>query len=97
MWPQLLPLLFLAAACSQAKTPPNYTISVPPSAQVADVVRVIDGDTIEVNISDSLHTVRYIGIDTPETKHPTQGVEPFGPFAGLFSSPVRLGCEYGGI
>jgi micrococcal nuclease len=25
--------------------------------------------------------VRYIGINTPETKHPTRGVEPYGPEA----------------
>jgi micrococcal nuclease len=25
--------------------------------------------------------VRYLGIDTPETKHPTRGVEPYGPEA----------------
>ena len=28
-----------------------------------------------------MYTVRYIGIDTPETKHPTRGVEPYGPEA----------------
>ena len=30
------------------------------------VTRVIDGDTIEVNIGGTLFRVRYIGIDTPE-------------------------------
>lgn len=33
--------------------------------QVA-VTRVIDGDTIEVDISGTIYKVRYIGIDTPE-------------------------------
>lgn len=32
----------------------------------ATVLRVIDGDTIEVDISGNLFRVRYIGIDTPE-------------------------------
>lgn len=32
------------------------------------VTRVIDGDTIEVRINDARFTVRYIGIDAPETK-----------------------------
>ena len=27
------------------------------------------------------YTVRYIGVDTPETKHPTEGVQPYGPEA----------------
>ena len=37
------------------------------------VTRVIDGDTIEVSIADTIYTVRYIGIDTPELddKRPT--------------------------
>ena len=46
--------------------------------QPARVVRVIDGDTIEVDLNGGLYNVRYIGIDTPETKHPTRGVEPYG-------------------
>jgi len=29
-------------------------------------MKVIDGDTIEVNIGGTMHKVRYIGIDTPE-------------------------------
>jgi micrococcal nuclease len=44
----------------------------------AQVARVIDGDTIEVVIDGQQHTLRYIGIDTPETMHPTRGEEPFG-------------------
>jgi micrococcal nuclease len=42
------------------------------------VVEVVDGDTIKVSIDGALYTVRYIGVDTPETKHPTVGVECFG-------------------
>lgn len=72
---------FLVLACSQAITPANHKVTVPPSAEVADLVRIIDGDTIEVDINGVAYTVRYIGIDTPETKHPTRGVEPYGPEA----------------
>lgn len=32
----------------------------------------------EVNITGILYKVRYIGIDTPETVHPTRGEEPYG-------------------
>ncbi len=42
------------------------------------MVRIIDGDTIEVEIDGLLYTVRYIGVDTPETQHPTKGEEPYG-------------------
>jgi hypothetical protein len=44
----------------------------------AKVVRVIDGDTIQVDIDGELKTVRYIGIDTPETVHPNRPVEEGG-------------------
>lgn len=36
----------------------------------ASVIRVIDGDTIEVAIEGKLYKVRYIGIDTPEVGQP---------------------------
>ena len=39
---------------------------IPPSQVFADVVDVIDGDTIEVEIDGVTERVRYIGIDTPE-------------------------------
>ena len=43
------------------------------------VVRVVDGDTIQVCcIGWKREKVRYIGVDTPETHHPMRGVEPFG-------------------
>ena len=48
------------------------------------VSRVIDGDTIVVQIDNppmglrSTERVRLLGIDAPETMHPTRGEEPFG-------------------
>lgn len=41
----------------------------------AIVESVVDGDTIKLTTGE---TVRYIGIDTPETKHPQKGQECFG-------------------
>ncbi len=43
------------------------------------VVSVVDGDTIQVCcIGWKREKVRYIGINIPETKHPTKEVEHFG-------------------
>ena len=43
------------------------------------VVGVVDGDTIEICcVFGKREKVRYIGVDTPETKHPRKGVEPLG-------------------
>lgn len=49
-----------------------------PTENLARVTRVIDGDTIEVDIDGAVYKVRYIGIDTPETVHPSEPVECFG-------------------
>lgn len=45
---------------------------------VARVVRVVDGDTIRVRLGGREETVRYIGVDTPETKKPGTPVQCFG-------------------
>jgi len=43
------------------------------------VLEVFDGDTIQVSMPGGRsETVRYIGIDTPETHHPNRGVEELG-------------------
>ena len=55
--------------------------SGPSRSETATVVRVIDGDTIEVDLDGWRYTVRYIGINTPETNRPSRGVEFYGPEA----------------
>ncbi len=45
------------------------------------VERVIDGDTVRVRVRGFQDTVRLVGIDTPETRHPRTGVQCFGPEA----------------
>ena len=41
-------------------------------------MRVVDGDTIRVAFAGIEYPVRYIGIDTPETVHPSKPVEWMG-------------------
>jgi micrococcal nuclease len=45
------------------------------------VVAVVDGDTVRVHLGSGTETVRLLGIDTPETVHPTKPVQCFGPEA----------------
>lgn len=59
---------------------------------LAMVARVIDGDTIEVVFRSRSLDVRLIGVDTPETVHPSEPVECFGPQASSFTER-RLGGE----
>ena len=55
------------------------------------VTRVIDGDTVEVQRGTRVLTLRLIGIDTPETVHPSEPVECFGPAATRFAHDRLLG------
>ena len=57
-------------------------------SDVASVIRVIDGDTIILRLQGAIETVRLIGVDTPETVHPTKPVECFGPEASAFTNSV---------
>jgi micrococcal nuclease len=63
-----------------------------PAVHPATVVTVVDGDTIEVALVDGRHTtVRILGVDTPETKHPEIGVECFGPEAAAHTAARLAG------
>lgn len=50
----------------------------PSAGQIAQVMSVTDGDTLKVNLNGVIETIRVIGIDTPETVHPTEPVGCFG-------------------
>ncbi len=58
---------------------PTPTSTLPPIAygdcipkekrEVASVVEIVDGDTIKVDMNGKIYSVRYIGIDAPETAY----------------------------
>lgn len=62
-----------------------------PSVALGRVERVVDGDTFKVRIGAALYTVRALGIDTPETKHPYKPVEWYGPEASDYAERVLAG------
>jgi micrococcal nuclease len=60
------------------------------------VSRVIDGDTLEISPAiDGVEEVRLIGVDTPETVDPTEGIEPYGPEASAFAKRELTGRRVG--
>lgn len=59
----------------------------------AKVVNIVDGDTIDVMINEKKERVRLILIDTPETKHPRHGVQPFGQEASDFTTEYLTNKE----
>jgi micrococcal nuclease len=69
---------------------PAPVASPPSTRRVASVIDVIDGDTIEVSRSSGSESVRLIGVDTPETVHPSVPVECFGPKASSFTTTALL-------
>ena len=65
-----------------------FAASLVQAQQFVRVKRVIDGDTIQL---DSGVRVRLIGVNTPETKHPTKQVEYFGQEASAFTKRLVEG------
>jgi micrococcal nuclease len=63
----------------------------------AEVVDHVDGDTLRVRIPGppegigAVETVRFLGVDTPETVHPNRPVQRFGKEASEFTRDRLLG------
>lgn len=89
-WPRALPwiVLLLVVGLVLGGVPlPSWLggegdVRLEPGGEVrARVERVVDGDTIAVDIGGRSERVRYIGVDTPETVKPNAPVECYGPAA----------------
>jgi micrococcal nuclease len=72
-WRGVLTALAVATASAGCGHP-----SAPPATATGVVTRVIDGDTVTLDVADHQETARLLGIDTPETVHPTKPVMCFG-------------------
>jgi micrococcal nuclease len=67
----------------------------------AEVIDSVDGDTVRVRIASNggtapaelgvVETVRLLGVDTPETVHPSRPAERFGKEAGAFTRAQLVG------
>lgn len=56
------------------------------------VTRVVDGDTIVVDIAGEENKVRLIGVDTPESVHPDESRNvPYGKISSEFTRDALLG------
>jgi micrococcal nuclease len=55
------------------------------------VVQVLDGDTIVVQRGSYRDTIRLLGVDTPETHHPTKPVQCYGPEASAYTTRRLFG------
>jgi len=82
---QLLALFLFTCALLLSGCSNDLTVTSPNSATME---RVVDGDTIDIAIGGNTERVRLIGINTPETKHPTKGMECFGPEASAYTEQL---------
>ncbi len=71
----------------------NYSFN-PSNLEKVKVTGNVDGDTIKVNYQGKTESIRMIGVDTPETVHPSKPVEYFGKEASNFTkSMCPVGSE----
>lgn len=85
----LVAVLLFGDDGAQEDSPPGTGSSAEPESVVsAEVLRVVDGDTIEVDLDGREEDVRLIGVDTPETVKPGEPVQCFGPQASEFAKSV---------
>ena len=90
--PAILAVSILCIYCVVDATPtiPTRDFTGQPTYEVT---RVIDGDTVELLMDGKPITVRMIGVDTPETVHPSKPVEYYGKEASMFTKNLLRGEE----
>jgi micrococcal nuclease len=79
-------LVAVATGCTGRDRSSTPDSSLAPGA--ARVTRVVDGDTIVVDLGGHTEKVRLLGIDTPETKSPTKPVQCFGKEASAHTADL---------
>ena len=82
----VLPFFLLGALAFTGCRP--STAAAPTSPLAATVVKVIDGDTIDLRFGGTIERVRLIGIDTPETVKPNTPVQCYGPEASAHTKSL---------
>ena len=65
----------------------------PVQAESVKFSKCIDGDTADLSIDGEVKKVRFLAVDTPETKHPTKGEEPYGKEASNFTCEALKGAK----
>jgi micrococcal nuclease len=84
-------VLLLAAALALLGARVDFAKDDGDLPRQARVVRVVDGDTIAVQAGGRRETVRYIGIDTPESVKPNTPVQCFAKAASAANARLVRG------
>ncbi len=107
--PPLAPTVDLPPAGAKPRTPvigqppdpermptPDSALPMPPMPNgliAGQVVGVVDGDTVDVQINGAVERMRLIGINTPETVDPRRPVECFGKEASEHAKQLLSGQQ----
>lgn len=67
------------------KAPVYTTLTGAVMVATGTIMHVRDGDTVEVRLEGTDVPIRLIGVDTPESVHPNQLVECYGPEASRYT------------
>ncbi len=78
-----------ALAMQVATTSPQTDAQI--STDAYTVIKVIDGDTIKIDLNGTVETIRLIGINSPETVDPRKPVECFGKEASDMAKQLLTG------
>src|SRR5829696_1785968 len=87
---RLLIVLVLAAVALYTATAGDNSPAHGPESG-GQVLRVVDGDTIHVAVDGRDETIRYIGVDTPESVKPGTPVQCFAKRASAFNARLVAG------
>ena len=60
-------------------------INITYAKEIVKFSKCVDGDTIKIILNEKEYTLRMLAIDTPESVHPTKGVEYYGKEASEYT------------
>ena len=84
-------ILFLSGLVYAQKSQPPIPAKDFSSSIAYKVERIVDGDTVVLLMEGKKTKVRLIGVDTPETVHPSKPVEAYGKEASQFTRNLLEG------
>lgn len=80
----------MTRTASPRPTTSTVVTTKPIDAQAVQVIRVVDGDTVDVRIDGQSVRLRLIGIDTPESVDPRKPVQCYGIEASNYTKSLLL-------
>lgn len=84
----LLVMLALTLAHQQGGLKDLNQAAISNQPGLYQVIKFVDGDTIQVDMNGAPEIIRLVGVDTPETHKPNTPVQCYGPAAAAYTKRV---------